>query len=167
MKKLLLTITLLLCGIITFAQDNKYSVIKGNVGEKNVNISIINTDFGMSSDERGDFMMMLPKTEKQVGLLFSCIGYEDTLVSVIPNRDTTEVNFKMKEMFYMLDAVGVSAERVVKYDDEKYVMIDFEIADDRFYILQRKEKTTKDFRILVTDMFFEPYDTIRMTLYHC
>ena len=114
----------------------------------------------MSSDERGDFMMMLPKTEKQVGLLFSCIGYEDTLVNVIPNRDTTEVNFKMKEMFYMLDAVGVSAERVVKYDDEKYVMVDFEIADDRFYILQRKKKTTKDFRILVTDMFFEPYDTI-------
>ena len=159
MIKIISTILLICINVICFSQHN-YSVIKGNVGEKNVNISIINTDFGMSSDEKGDFMMMLPKTEKQVGLLFSCIGYEDTLVSVIPNRDTTEVNFKMKEMFYMLDAVGVSAERVVKYDDEKYVMVDFEIADDRFYILQRKEKTTKDFRILVTDMFFEPYDTI-------
>ena len=60
----------------------------------------------------------------------------------------------------MLDAVGVSAAKVTKYDDDNYVMIDFEIADDKFYILQRKEKTTKDFRILVTDMFFEPYDTI-------
>ena len=46
MKKLLLTITLLLCGIMTFAQENNYSVVKGNVGIKNVNISIINTNFG-------------------------------------------------------------------------------------------------------------------------
>ena len=160
MKKLLLISTLLFfCGMMSFAQSD-YSVIKGNVAEKNVNISIINTDFGVSSDDNGDFIMMLPKTEKQVGLLFSCIGYEDTLVSVIPNRDTININFKMKETFYMLDAVGVSAAKVTKYDDDNYVMIDFEIADDKFYILQRKEKTTKDFRILVTDMFFDPYDTI-------
>ena len=83
MKKLLLTITLILCGMMSFAQ-NDYSVVKGNVAEKNVNISIINTDFGVSSDNNGDFIMMLPKTENKVGLLFSCIGYEDTLVSVIP-----------------------------------------------------------------------------------
>ena len=160
MKKLLLISTLLfLCGMMSFAQ-NDYSVVKGNVAEKNVNISIINTDFGVSSDNKGDFIMMLPKMEKQVGLLFSCIGYEDTLVSVMPNRDTIEINFKMKEVYYMLDAVGVSAAKVTKYDDDNYVMIDFEIADDKFYILQRKEKTTKDFRILVTDMFFDPYDTI-------
>ena len=160
MKKLLLISTLLfLCGTISFSQ-NDYSVVKGNVAEKNVNISIINTDFGVSSDNKGDFIMMLPKMEKQVGLLFSCIGYEDTLVSVMPNRDTIEINFKMKEVYYMLDAVGVSAAKVTKYDDDNYVMIDFEIADDKFYILQRKEKMTKDFRILVTDMFFDPYDTI-------
>ena len=160
MKKLLLTITLLLCGIITFAQENNYSVIKGNVEIENVNISIINTDFGVSSDNNGDFIMMLPRADKQVGLLFSCIGYEDTLVSIVPNRDTISLNFKMKETSYMLEAVGVIAERVAKYEDEKYVMIDFEIADDRFYVLQRKERTTKDFRVLVTDMFFEPYDTV-------
>ena len=57
MKNLLLTITLLLCGIISFAQDNNYSVVKGNVAEKNVNISIINTNFGVSSDDNGDFIM--------------------------------------------------------------------------------------------------------------
>ena len=160
MKKLLLISTLLFfCGMMSFAQ-NDYSVIKGNVVEKNVNISIINTSFGVSSDDKGDFIMMLPKTEKQVGLLFSCIGYEDTLVSLIPNRDTININFKMKETFYMLDAVGVSADKIKHYSEPGYVMIDFEIAYDKFYILQRKEKTTKDFRILVTDMFFDPYDTI-------
>ena len=77
MKKLLLTIILIFCGMISFAQSD-YSVIKGNVAEKNVNISIINTKFGVSSDDNGDFIMMLPKMENKVGLLFSCIAYEDT-----------------------------------------------------------------------------------------
>ena len=134
MKKLLLITSLLILCVTSFAQ-NDYSVVKGNVAEKNVNISIINTNFGVSSDNKGDFIMMLPKMENKVGLLFSCIGYEDTLVSVMPNRDTIEINFKMKEVYYMLDAVGVSAAKVTKYDDDNYVMIDFEIADDKFYIL--------------------------------
>ena len=160
MKKLLLTITLLLCGIITFAQENNYSVVKGNVGEKNVNISIINTNFGVSSDDKGDFIMVLPKTDKQVGLLFTCIGYQDTLVSVAPNRDTIEINFKMKETFYMLEAVGVSADKIIVKSDPKYVMFDFEIFDDKVFVLQRKGNSLKECRILVQDLWLDPIDTI-------
>ena len=160
MKKLLLTITILLCGIITFAQDNNYSVVKGNVGEKNVNISIINTNFGVSSDDNGDFIMVLPKTDKQVGLLFSCIGYEDTLVSVVPNRDTINLNFKMKETYYMLDAVGVSVDKIKRYSEPNYVMFDFEIYDDKVFILQRKDNTLKECRLLVQDLWLDPIDTI-------
>ena len=160
MKKLLLTITILLCGIISFAQDNNYSVVKGNVGEKNVNISIVNTNFGVSSDDNGDFIMALPRADKQVGLLFSCIGYEDTLVSVVPNRDTIEINFKMKETFYMLEAVGVSADKIIVKSDPKYVMFDFEIFDDKIFVLQRKGNSVKECRILVQDLWLDPIDTI-------
>ena len=159
MKKLLLTITLILCGMTSFAQSD-YSVIKGNVAEKNVNITIINTSFGVSSDDKGDFIMMLPKMENKVGLLFSCIGYEDTLVSVIPNRDTIEINFKMKETYYMLDAVGVSADKIKHYSEPSYVMFDFEIYDDKVFILQRKGNTLKECRILINDLWFDPIDTI-------
>ena len=159
MKKLFLIIFLLLCGMTSFAQNN-YSVVKGNVAEKNVNISIINTDFGVSSDNKGDFIMMLPKTEKQVGLLFSCIGYEDTLVSLIPNRDTININFKMKETFYMLDAVGVSADKIKHYSEPGYVMYDFEIFDDKVFVLQRKGNSVKECRILVQDLWINPIDTI-------
>ena len=160
MKKLfLITTFLFLCGTISFAQ-NDYSIIKGNVVEKNVNISIINTDFGVSSDNNGDFIMMLPKTENKVGLLFSCIGYEDTLVSVIPNRDTIEINFKMKETYYMLDAVGVSADKIKHYSDPGYVMCDFEIFDDKIFVLQRKGNSVKECRILVQDLWLDPIDTI-------
>ena len=158
MKKLLLIIILLNC-CVAFSQQN-YSVVKGNVGEKNVNISIINTNFGVSSDDKGDFMMALPKTEKQVGLLFSCIGYEDTLVSVIPNRDTIYLNFKMKETYYMLDAVGVSVDKIKRYSEPNYVMFDFEIYDDKVFVLQRKGNTLKECRILVQDLWLDPIDTI-------
>ena len=158
MKKLLLIIILLNC-CVAFSQQN-YSVVKGNVGEKNVNISIINTNFGVSSDSNGDFMMALPKTEKQVGLLFSCIGYEDTLVSVIPNRDTINLNFKMKETTYMLDAVGVSVDKIKRYSEPNYVMFDFEIYDDKVFILQRKDNTLKECRLLVQDLWLDPIDTI-------
>ena len=145
--------------MMSFAQ-NDYSVIKGNVAEKNVNITIINTSFGVSSDDKGDFIMMLPKMEKQVGLLFSCIGYEDTLVSVIPNRDTIEINFKMKQISYMLDAVGVSADKIKHYSDPGYVMFDFEIFDDKIFVLQRKGNSVKECRILVQDLWLDPIDTI-------
>ncbi len=160
MKKLLLIIILLNC-CVAFSQQN-YSVVKGNVGEKNVNISIINTNFGVSSDDNGDFIMALPKTENQVGLLFTCIGYEDTLVSVIPNRDTINLNFKMKETTYMLDAVGVSADKIKRYSEPNYVMFDFEIYDDKVFILQRKDNTLKECRILVQDLWLDPIDTINV-----
>ena len=159
MKKLLLTITLILCGMTSFAQSD-YSVIKGNVAEKNVNISIINTSFGVSSDDKGDFIMMLPKMENKVGLLFSCIGYEDTLVSVIPNRDTINLNFKLKETSYMLDAVGVSADKIIMKSEPNYVMFDFEIFDDNVFVLQRKGNSMKECRILVQDLWLDPIDTI-------
>ena len=158
-KLLLLTMLLILCRTISFAQQN-YSIIKGNVAEKNVNISIINTNFGLSSDNNGDFMMLLPKTEKQVGLLFSCIGYEDTLVSVIPNRDTINLNFKLKETSYMLDAVGVSADKIIMKSEPNYVMFDFEIFDDKVFVLQRKGNSIKECRILVQDLWLDPIDTI-------
>ena len=145
--------------MMSFAQ-NDYSVIKGNVAEKNVNISIINTSFGVSSDNNGDFIMMLPKMENKVGLLFSCIGYEDTLVSVIPNRDTININFKMKETFYMLDAVGVSADKIKHYSEPGYVMYEFEIFDDKVFVLQRKGNSVKECRILVQDLWINTIDTI-------
>ena len=160
MKKLLLTITLILCGMMSFAQNDYYSVIKGNVAEKNVNITIINTSFGVSSDDKGDFIMMLPKMENKVGLLFSCIGYEDTLVSVIPNRDTINLNFKLKETSYMLDAVGINADKIIMKSEPNYVMFDFEIFDDKVFVLQRKGNSMKECRILVQDLWLDPIDTI-------
>ena len=62
----------------------------------------------------------------------------------------------------VLDPAMITADKVKEYRDYKYVMIDFEIADDKFFILQRKENSLKNFRILVTNMVFDPVDTINL-----
>ena len=159
MIKIISTILLICINVICFSQQN-YSVIKGNVGEKNVNISIVNTNFGVSSDDNGDFIMALPRTDKQVGLMFTCIGYQDTLVSVTPNRDTINLNFKMKETTYMLEAIGVGADKIKRYSEPNYVMFDFEIFDDKVFVLQRKGNSVNECRILIHDLYLDPVDTI-------
>ena len=59
-----------------------------------------------------------------------------------------------------LDQAMITAEKIKTYRDYDYVMADFEIVNDKFYILQRNNKSLKDFRILITNMVFEPIDTI-------
>jgi len=61
-----------------------------------------------------------------------------------------------------LDAVYVTAEKVSAYRDYDYVMVDFELVDDKFFILQRKGNSLKNFRVLVTNMVFDPVDTINL-----
>ena len=68
----------------SFAQSD-YSVIKGNVAEKNVNITIINTSFGVSSDDKGDFIMMLPKMAiEQLTVLYK---YDNKLLNEFNSDD--------------------------------------------------------------------------------
>ena len=164
MQKNIIVSFLLLFNVICIAQQN-HSVIKGNIGVKNVNISIINTGFGVSSNDKGNFIMMLPKSENKVGLLFTCIGYQDTLVNVIPNQDTIELNFKMQEMTYMLDEVGIGSEKIKRYSEPSYVMLDFEIYDNMVFVLQRKGNTLKECRILINDLWLDPIDTISIPRY--
>lgn len=61
-----------------------------------------------------------------------------------------------------LDAVYVTAEKISAFRDYNYVMMDFEIVEDKFFILQRSENSFKNYRILVTNMVFEPLDTIKL-----
>lgn len=160
MKSTIITLIFsLLCGLTMSAQQD-FSVVTGNVAAQSVNIKVIDTNYGTSSDNNGNFSLVLLKTDRQIGLLFSCVGYQDTLVSLVPQQDTIFIHFKMRETVYMLEAASVTAEKITKYRDYTYVMVDFEIVNDKFYILQRENKSLKDFRVLVTNMVFEPLDTM-------
>ena len=164
MKKLSLLyvalVILVLMPITVFSQ-NDISLVTGNVGEKYVNIKVVATDYGTSSDDNGNFKLFLPKTDKVMGLLFSCVGYYDTLVSVVPQQDTVEIRFQMRKQVYMLEAANVTADKVTHYYNKPhYVMFDFEILDDKFFILQKKINEKNDYWVLVADMVFNPIDTI-------
>ncbi|MBQ4205368.1 MAG: hypothetical protein II662_01765 [Bacteroidales bacterium] len=60
-----------------------------------------------------------------------------------------------------LDAVYVTAEKVTCfYSKPSFTMLDFEILDDKFFILQNKSGLKNDYRVLITDMLYNPIDTI-------
>lgn len=161
MKNSIITLIFsLLCGI-TMSAQNGFSVVTGNVAIPNVNIQVLNTQRGTSSDNNGDFTLKILKADRPIGLFFTSVGYQDTLISVVPQQDTIVIRFKMKETSYMLEPATVTAEKVTYYySKSNFVMFDFEILDDMFFILQKKTGRNGDYRVLVTDMLFEPVDTI-------
>ena len=60
-----------------------------------------------------------------------------------------------------LPAATVTAEKVTCfYSKPSFTMFDFEILDDIFFILQKKSGIKNDFRVLITDLFYDPIDTI-------
>lgn len=65
------------------------------------------------------------------------------------------------KMEIMLDAVYVTAEKVTYFRSKpNFVMLDFEVNDNKFFILQKKFGINTDYRVLITDLFYEPIDTI-------
>lgn len=60
-----------------------------------------------------------------------------------------------------LPPATVTAEKVTCfYSKPSFTMFDFEILDDKFFILQKKSGLKNDYRVLITDMLYDPIDTI-------
>ena len=87
-----------------FAQAQ--TTVFGNLGVENVNISIVNTQYGTSTDAKGYYELPLYDRSKTVNLYYSCIGYQDTLVSLTPKRlqrDSINVSFRMRKNEFLKD----------------------------------------------------------------
>ena len=85
------------------------TIVYGNLGVENVNISIVNTPYGTSTDAQGHYELPLYDRTETVNLYYSCIGYQDTIVSLTPRqlqRDSIDISFKMRKMSYDLQEVG-------------------------------------------------------------
>ena len=94
MKKLLLISSLLLlCGIITFAQDNNYSVVKGvclddrNKALENVGIYSIDSTLLAVSDESGRFTLF---SSKENDSIFASHLAFNTVNHIIKKEDFTK-----------------------------------------------------------------------------
>ena len=119
--------------------------IYGNLDLENVNISVLNTQYGTSTDARGNYSLLLFAKDKSVDLLYSSIGYCDTVVSLIPRQlqqDSLNVSFRMREKEYDLPEAGIVANRDFYRTERGRRIADIAFADDRILVLEnRKDKS--------------------------
>ena len=135
------TLLLLLFGLcfIHPATAQHKTVVYGNLGVSNVNIGIVNTRNGTSSNAKGHYALSLHDRTKDVKLYYSCIGYQDTLVSLTPKqlqRDSINISFKMRPKNYALSEVTIRENKPEIAYHEKMVSLEtFEINEMGIYLI--------------------------------
>ena len=142
-KSFTFTIALLFLAFSLSAQTN--TIVYGNLGVENVNISIANTQYGTSTDTKGRYELPLYDRSKAVNLYYSCIGYQDTVVSLAPKqlqRDSINISFRMRKMSYDLQEVGVTAHSDFYRSPRGTNIADIAFADDRILVLENRAKTS-------------------------
>ena len=136
-------IVLLWFGSVLFAQTK--TIVFGNLGVENVNISIVNTLYGTSTDAKGHYELPIYDRSEAVNLYYSCIGYQDTVVSLTPKqlqRDSLNISFKMRKMSYDLQEVGVTAYQDFYRSKTNRNIADIAFLDGKIYLLENKPKTS-------------------------
>lgn len=126
-----------------FAQNK--ATVYGNLGVENVNISIVNTPYGTSTDTKGHYDLPIYDRSTAVNLYYSCIGYQDTLVSLTPKqlqRDSIKISFRMQKMSYDLQEVGVSAYSDFYRSGTNRNITDMAFLDGKIYLLENKPKVS-------------------------
>ena len=142
-KNFILALLLLLFASSLFAQIK--TTVYGNLGEENVNISIVNTPYGTSTDAKGRYELPIYDRTETVNLYYSCIGYQDTVVSLTPKqlqRDSINISFKMRKMSYDLQEVDVSAYSDFYRSGTNRNIADIEFLDGKIYLLENNPKTS-------------------------
>ena len=142
-KNFILALLLLFLASSLFAQTK--TTVFGNLGVENVNISIVNTQYGTSTDAKGHYVLPLFDRSETVNLYYSCIGYQDTVVSLTPRqlqRDSINVSFRMRKMSYDLQEVGVTASSDFYRTGINRNITDMAFLDGNIYLLENKPKTS-------------------------
>lgn len=157
MKKLFL---LLLCGIFSMALTAQTkTVVYGNLGVDNVNISVLDTQHGTVSNDQGQYALVLSDSNKRINLHYSCIGYQDTVVGITPKRlekDSLNISFKMRKHAYALNEVSILAERP-HFEGDRNIIMDFEVYDGIICMLQGNGNK---YRMLLADVDLRVFDTL-------
>lgn len=142
MKRCLLFIVLFCLFESIQAQTTK---IYGNLGVENVNISVLNTQYGTSSDAKGHYELPVYDRSKQINLYYSCIGYQDTIVMLAPRQlaqDSLNISFKMRKQSYNLQEVGITASRDFYRSKRSRNIADMAFLDGNIYLLENKPKAS-------------------------
>lgn len=160
MKSKTISLTLLVLGLC-IGTIQAQTVVYGNLGIENVNISVIKSTYGTSTDTKGNYTLRLHNKNQQVDLRYSCIGYHDTIVSLTQQQlkcDSIPISFKMKKKGYILQEVGVSA-KPFRLVEDRYFIMDFEMYDGTLCLLEASHNR-KRFRLILADEYLDSLDTI-------
>lgn len=160
MKQLPLLLTLFVLGIAFQATAQHKTVIHGNLGLENINISIGNTALGTSTDAKGHYELPILDRTKAIRLYYSCIGYQDTVVNLTTKQlqhDSIDISFKMRKLNYNLQEVTVTATN--KLYGKRYHFMDFETFGHTICILAACPNK-KQFCLIMADEALHGYDTI-------
>ena len=115
------------------------TVVYGNLGVDNVNINIVNTKKGTSTDAKGRYALPLYDRTKPIQLYYSCIGYQDTVVSLTTRqlqRDSINISFKMRPKDYALSEVTVSGNKPeIAYHEKMVSLVTYEINEMGIYLI--------------------------------
>lgn len=157
MKKLFL---LSLCSIFCIAVSAQTkTTVYGDLGLENVNISVLNTQYGTVSNAQGQYSLMLSDKNKRINLHYSCIGYQDTVVGITPKqleKDSINISFKMQKQAYALKEVNILADRP-HFEGDRNIIMDFEVYDGIVCMLQGNANR---YRLLLTDVDLKVFDTL-------
>lgn len=142
-KNFILALLLLLFASSIFAQTK--TTVYGNLGVENVNISIVNTLYGTSTDAKGCYELPIYDRTETVNLYYSCIGYQDTLVSLMPRQlqcDSINISFRMRKVSYDLQEVGVTAYTDFYRTNTNCNIADMAFLDGKIYLLENHPKAS-------------------------
>ena len=127
-----------LMGSLSATAQHK-TVVYGNLSVENVNISVDNTKYGTSSNAKGRYTLLLHNRTKPVKIYYSCIGYQDTIVSLTPKqlqRDSINISFRMRPKEYALNEVTVSENKPeIAYHEKMVSLVTYEINEMGIYLI--------------------------------
>lgn len=122
---------------MSFAQTK--TVVYGNLGVQNANISINNTPYGTTTDSQGRYALSLYDRTKTVHLYYSCIGYHDTIVMLSPQRlqnDTINISFRLRPRDYSLEEVTVTGNKPeIAYHEKLISLVSYDINEMGLYMI--------------------------------
>ena len=143
MKKSTLLLLLLSLGFIFQALAQQKTIVFGNLGVENVNISINNTPSGTSTNAKGQYVLPLYNRSKTIKLYYSCIGYQDTIVSLSPKllqHDSLNISFTMRPKDYTLSEVTVSETKPeIAYHEKMISLVTYEINEMGIYLIAYRQ----------------------------
>jgi len=145
MKKIYILLLFAALSFHSAVAQNTKTTIYGNLGVENVNISIVNTPYGTSTDAQGHYELPIFDRSEAVNLYYSCIGYQDTVVSITPKQlqhDSLNISFKMRKMSYDLQEVGVTAYQDFYRSKTNRNIADIAFLDGKIYLLENNPKNS-------------------------